>query len=513
MLFFCPAWAFHTQISQLGPLVTNSQLQTFYNQHTLKSTAPLVYDYDRHSSPKPPIFKPLNSQQTTDLKALALRGDDAAMTLLLTRIYWHASKLCFTKEEFLSIKDIKSRALSQNGYIYWNAIYELNLFDDFPGLGEHIIKLAKDNKLATAQHMYARMLKTGHGFSSWLSNIDLEQSVVWLKKASAQNFSIAKRELAKYYAFGTGGLIKNPSHALKLTEDAANQGYLPALYDLGTHYFNGKIVDKDKIKAFKLLFNSNQESQSLPPWLTHTLTRTLIKEESSSVDTTIFLANIISLQDYYYSQINYESIKNSLGTLSWQSAVQSEFITFWNAYYLCMEKFKFVINLLPSIEPGFLINYYDFTGPTNNFLKTYKINDQKYLCIGEENNTIAAKIAEYVKAFKAMKKAWKKIENYCAQELMYYTAKYERNYKRALALESMTFTQEERLLVSQLFAMKKIELQMHKDVIPDFQPVLTVIGSWICCAEKLHDELMNIYLAQGAPGRNSEFLELYKYFK
>lgn len=81
-----------------------------------------------------------------------------------------------------------------------------------------LLKQDAEHGAARAQRLLALRYRRGRGVTQ--SN---ELAALWMKKAAAQNFALALRDLASFYQDGVG-VEKDPAHALRLYRLAAQQG-------------------------------------------------------------------------------------------------------------------------------------------------------------------------------------------------------------------------------------------------------------------------------------------------
>jgi len=99
----------------------------------------------------------------------------------------------------------------------------------------------EDNPQANFQ--LGEMYRLGKG-----AEIDLEEAIIWYRRASDQGHAHAQFELAKMYATGQG-VSQDLGKAATWFEAAARQGHVAAQYNLGQMYRSGEGVDCDLTRA------------------------------------------------------------------------------------------------------------------------------------------------------------------------------------------------------------------------------------------------------------------------
>jgi uncharacterized protein len=106
-----------------------------------------------------------------------------------------------------------------------------------------VLKAAQEGDV-TQQVILGRMYASGTGVAK-----DLNQSVVWFRKAAELENARAQAFLGAGYAYGTGGLIKDINRALDLIQKSAAQNDAVGQSHLGSMYESGWGVSKDLAQA------------------------------------------------------------------------------------------------------------------------------------------------------------------------------------------------------------------------------------------------------------------------
>lgn len=105
---------------------------------------------------------------------------------------------------------------------------------------------AAEQDVAEAQNMVGMCYKRGDGV-----NVDLKESVKWVRKAAENGDMYAQNNLADSYADGEG-VAENVAESIKWRRKAADQGHVEALIGLAVCYYVGNGVPEDHAKAFEL---------------------------------------------------------------------------------------------------------------------------------------------------------------------------------------------------------------------------------------------------------------------
>jgi TPR repeat protein len=85
-----------------------------------------------------------------------------------------------------------------------------------------------------------------------LVDVNMRESVKFLKLSAEQGFAKAQFDLALKYDNGEEGTIKNLKRAVQLYSEAADQGYAKAMWNLAIKYDKGEGVKRNKAMAVKL---------------------------------------------------------------------------------------------------------------------------------------------------------------------------------------------------------------------------------------------------------------------
>jgi len=107
--------------------------------------------------------------------------------------------------------------------------------------------------------LYTRAAELGHSAAQYniammYSNgesvfVDYQQAAYWFLLSAAQNFPPAQYRLGEMYYFGTGGVGKNLEKAVKLFQEAAQQGDADAQMNLAMLLGSGEGVTLDAQQA------------------------------------------------------------------------------------------------------------------------------------------------------------------------------------------------------------------------------------------------------------------------
>jgi TPR repeat protein len=98
---------------------------------------------------------------------------------------------------------------------------------------------------AKAQHNLGAMYLNGQGVEQ-----DIDQAILWFKKAAEQGVVLAQHNLGAIYLQGVGQQPPDPIEAVHWFTLAAMQGDPRSQYSLGALYFEGLGVEKNLEKSY-----------------------------------------------------------------------------------------------------------------------------------------------------------------------------------------------------------------------------------------------------------------------
>lgn len=143
-----------------------------------------------------------------------------------------------------------AKALAMIGFIHYRETDE-SLKN--PAKGYEYSKKAADMgyELANVEIGWDYLEGKGKAVDSIKAKEYFQKAMPSIEKLAKEGDFIAQTQLGRFYFYGYGGVKPDTVKALRLFEDAAEQGYVPAMRNVGIHYFYGDGVTKDETEAIK----------------------------------------------------------------------------------------------------------------------------------------------------------------------------------------------------------------------------------------------------------------------